>query len=366
MMRASLYRTSLRYGGGLMLHTASSGPVDGLDTLHLRLQDKVITAVGEVRINIAYLNGMAAETVESEAVGLLECVDWTKDAERLLTDLSITDGVSAPVRMLVDIALHDFLARRDGIPLAAWLGADCSGVVSYPTNQTLFISSAGRFLSQAESYVSRGFCDLKVRVGSAGFDDDVARLVALRERFGADIKLAIDANGAWSADEAAENLSALAGFELAYVEQPVAAGDWDVLNRLAETSPIPLMLDESVAGQADVDTLIRSNGRLWAHLKLVKLGGIAPTRAAADRLRAAGIPFMIGQMNEGGIATAAALHLACAVGPHFAELYGADGLENDPASGLIYAQGRVGSSAAPGLGLTFDPSKTRLIREFSA
>ena len=59
MMRASLYRTSLRYGGGLMLHTASSGPVDGLDTLHLRLHDKEITAVGEVRINIAYLNGMA-------------------------------------------------------------------------------------------------------------------------------------------------------------------------------------------------------------------------------------------------------------------------------------------------------------------
>jgi len=61
--------------------------------------------------------------------------------------------------------------------------------------------------------------------------------------------------------------------------------------------------------------------------------------AAARRLTDAGIPFMIGQMNEGAAATAAALHVACATSPAFAELYGADGLIDDPVSGVSYTAG---------------------------
>lgn len=360
-MRASLHRAMLHYGGGLMLHTASSGPVSGLDALYLHLDDGAITGTGEVRINIAYLNGLSAEAVEQEAIAVFEAIDWSRKADALLSD---RPTASAPVRMLLDGALHDLVSRRCGLPLAHWLGSDPGSPISHTTNQTLFISSSERFLEQAEEYVSRGFRDLKVRVGSGGFPEDMARLESLRSRFGADIKLAIDANGAWTYEEAVENLSALETIGLAYVEQPIAAGNWGALSELAEKSPIPLMLDESVAGQSDVDAIIAVGGRLWAHLKLVKMGGIAPTMKAALRLRKAGIPFMIGQMNEGGLATAAALHVACAVQPQFAELYGADGIQNDPASGLIYENGRVSGTRSAGLGLEFDASKTRLIREF--
>lgn len=101
-----------------------------------------------------------------------------------------------------------------------------------------------------------------------------------------------------------------------------------------------------------------------AHLKLVKMGGIAPTMAAARRLTAAGVPFMIGQMNEGGAATAAALHVARACQPAYAELYGADGLGNDPVHGLSYHQGLLSSPPGAGLGIHFTPSRTEFIQEF--
>lgn len=363
-MRASLYRSMLHYGGDLKLHTASSGPVAGLDTLHLCLKADGFAGVGEVRINISYLNGLAAEVVEAAAIGLCERLDWSRSAEQLLADGEAFAGEPAPVRMLLDCALHDLAARTAGITVAGRIGPSALRPVAYATNQTLFISTKDHFLEQAQAYVDRGFRDLKVRVGAAGFEEDCERLAALRSRFGDHVKLAIDANGAWQAGDALEKLGELARFDLAYVEQPIGPGDWDALNHLGVQSPIPLMLDESVSSQADVDRIIAAGGRLWAHLKLVKLGGITPALSAAQRLEAAGIPFMIGQMNEGGVATASALHLAVSTAPRFAELYGADGLTDDPASGLTYANGRVYGTGATGLGMTFDASKACLIREF--
>jgi L-Ala-D/L-Glu epimerase len=365
-MKASLHRAMLRYGGGLLLHTASSGPIGGLDTLYLKLTRGLHAGIGEVRINIAYLNGISPEICLEKTLGVLCGMDWSMDPVAMQAELAARADVIAPVRMLIDVALHDLIARERGVTVCTALGGLAASMVRYATNQTLFISSTERFLAQAETYVKRGFRDLKVRVGGGDFAEDVARLTSLRDGFGDTVKLAIDANGSWSETEAAANLQALARFGLAYVEQPVAPGDWDMLNRLAEASPLPLMLDESVATSADIDKIVAAKGRLWAHLKLVKLGGISACLAAAKRLSCANIPFMVGQMNEGAVATAAALHLSRAAGPRFAELYGADGLENDAAQGLIYRDGGVEGPATTGLGLEFDASRAHLVKEFGA
>ena len=99
------------------------------------------------------------------------------------------------------------------------------------------------------------------------------------------------------------------------------------------------------------------------HLKLVKMGGCTDLMAAAALLHEHGIKFMIGQMNEGGAATAAAVHCVMAARPHFAELYGADGLIDDPVSGVHYRDGRVEIPNAPGLGVSLDPDRCTLLWE---
>jgi L-alanine-DL-glutamate epimerase-like enolase superfamily enzyme len=363
-LSVSLRRADLHYGNGVQLHTAASGSVGALEALYVCLDDGEHKAVGEVRINIAYLNGYSPDQVIAHALKALSEVSWQQDPARLLAQMpQWAAALSMPVRTLIDCALHDLLARRAGLPLAQWLGAPAADI-RYASNQTLFWSPMEVFLAQAEAYVNRGFRDLKVRIAVGRFDEDLSRLQALRERFGDSINIAADANGQWSQDDALPRLEALARFDLAYVEQPIAAGDWGAMERLAEHSPLPLMIDEGLAGNEDVDRLCALGGKVWAHLKLVKIGGIAPCVAAARRLTQAGVTCMIGQMNEGAAATAAALHVACATQPRFAELYGADGLNDDPASPLLYRDGHAWMPTAPGLGITLDLKKTQLIRSF--
>jgi L-alanine-DL-glutamate epimerase-like enolase superfamily enzyme len=363
-LRVSLHTAELHYGGGFALHTASSGRIAHLSEIYLRLDDGETVGIGEVRANIAYLNGLAEETVLNEAVNSVRAVDWTRDpADLLATMAEWGKPLLAPVRTLIDCALHDFLARRARKTLAAWLGADTAEIKS-ATNQTLFWSSFSDFIARAQAYVDRGYNDLKVRVAAGDFAEDLRRVAELRKRFGHTIKLAADANGQWSPTEAIEKLDALSAYGLSYIEQPTAPGDWAAIDTLADRSPIPVMLDESVGTLDDVGRICGYGGRILAHLKLVKLGGVAPTVAAARQLSAARVPFMIGQMNEGAAATAATLHVACATRPAFAELYGADGLIDDPAKGLSYSNGAVGASHTPGLGVDFDAAATKLIGEF--
>jgi L-alanine-DL-glutamate epimerase-like enolase superfamily enzyme len=364
-VRVSLHSTDLHYSGGLVLHTASSGSIPYLKEIYLRLDDGETIGIGEVRANVAYLNGFAEGTVVEYAVAAMGAVDWTRDPVDLLATMADWgEPLIAPVRTLIDCALHDFVARRERLTVAAWLGASSQKVV-HETNQTLFWSPFDEFFAQAQTYVDRGFRDLKVRVAAADFAEDLRRIAMLRERFGTQVKIAADANGRWSAEEALEKLDALAVYDLAYVEQPVPPGDWAAVDLLADRSPLPVMLDESVATPDDIARISTYGGRVFAHLKLIKLGGIAPTVAAARRLSDAGIPFMIGQMNEGGAATAAALHVACAASPAFAELYGADGLIDDPVSGVSYTAGTVYADHPLGLGVAFDAAATHLIGDFS-
>ncbi|MEG3132602.1 mandelate racemase/muconate lactonizing enzyme family protein [Rouxiella sp. T17] len=365
-MKASLFRADLRYPH-LQLHTASSGSINGLDELYLLLEDKNCVGIGEVRINIAYLNGYSAKLVLGDVIHSLRQLDLQRSASEILLTLEtlLADRL-APTRMLFDMAFHDLIARQNGCSVAKLIGSDFPNPVCYATNQTLFWSSQEQMLSQATAYMERGFNHLKLRIGIGSLEEDCDRMAALRRRFGSEVHLSADANGQWHPEQARSNLLALQKFELSYLEQPVADTYAHYYPALADASPIPLMLDESMSTAADLERILAMKGKVWAHLKLVKMGGIAPTVRAARRLHAAGVPFMVGQMNEGAAATAAALHVAYACQPAHAELYGADGLSNDPVSGLNYQQGLVSSSDISGLGIEFDPDCAELIQTFSS
>ena len=346
-----------------MLHTAASGSVGHLDTRYLRLAEHGNAGIGEVRINLAYLNGFAPDAVVGEARAALAQIDWQRGA-RALVDTSAVwlAGFSAPVRMMIDSALRDLHAQQLGISVAGLFDADPTQATAWRTNQTLFWSSDEIMLTRATRYLERGFHELKLRVGIGTFADDLRRIDLLRTHLAGRITLSVDANGQWSPADCPARFAALAEREVEYVEQPIAAGDWAGLRQLAETSPLTIMLDESLQSDADIDALCGFAGLpVAAHLKLVKLGGIAKTVDSARRLTAAGIPLMIGQMNEGAAATAAALQVCFATAPRWAELYGADGLLDDPVSGLSYQAGTVCVAGPAGLGVSFDSRLTQPI-----
>jgi L-Ala-D/L-Glu epimerase len=361
-----LLAASLHYPPELVLHTASSGRITALDELYLVIEhDRQLAGFGEIRENVTYLTGLQPHAVRQGIAALVRALDWSRPRNEIASQLSRM-RIDAPAisRALLDTALIDWTARAKGIPVSELFGSPFRP--EHTTNQSLFVSDDAHLRTMAERYVARGFRKLKLRVAARSLREDCVRLALLRNLFGDSVELAIDANGTWPLDDAIANLREMAHFDLAYAEQPIAAGDWEAALRLADASPIPVMLDESIASPADIDRVIAARGKLWAHLKIIKLGGITPTIEGARRLAAAGVPFMIGQMNEGVAATAAAFHCTIATNPAHAELYGADGLIDDPVQGVTYANGTIRVEPAPGLGVQIDTRNLETLWEIRA
>lgn len=157
---------------GVTLHTAASGPVTALDTLWLRTEDRGVTGIGEVRLNIRYLHGYREEQVLNNLLQRLNGWDWRQQPAAQLAALH-EEGrtLLPPSRMALDMALHDLMARQNGVNVAARLGAP-AGLPAWHTNQTLFWGSEAEMLAQAQRYVDRGFTQLKLRTGIADFATD--------------------------------------------------------------------------------------------------------------------------------------------------------------------------------------------------
>jgi O-succinylbenzoate synthase len=131
----------------------------------------------------------------------------------------------------------------------------------------------------------------------------VAQVAAARQALGADARIRIDANGAWSVDEAAERLRALARHTIELAEEPVAG-----LERMAELAPrtrIRLAADESVSDPRQAREAVRLGACQLATVKLAKVGGIAAAMRVGEE-----ISIYLSSALEGPVGIAAAAHLA--------------------------------------------------------
>jgi L-alanine-DL-glutamate epimerase-like enolase superfamily enzyme len=124
----------------------------------------------------------------------------------------LNDGALAAV----DLALWDLEARRTGVPLAALLGAAHGADVAL--SATIAAIDRAGAAAEAAAATEAGLRCLKLKVGVG---DDAGRLAAVRATVGQDVSLRIDANGAWSVQEAVAALGALAPVGLELVEEPV-------------------------------------------------------------------------------------------------------------------------------------------------
>jgi L-alanine-DL-glutamate epimerase-like enolase superfamily enzyme len=361
-MRANLrlLAADLHYPAELALYTAASGRISTLSERYLQIErSDGFSGAGEVRANINYLSRIPESAVNQAIRQVCTQLPWTAPPEDILSTLHRLSGQVPLACAAVENALLDAMARHRGISVAALLGG--SWQPSIETNQCLFWSSDETFDRLAARYVAEGFRQLKVRVAIAGFDADLSRLRRLRERVPASVSIAIDANGAWSQDEAVERIKQLRFLNLSYVEQPTAPGDWTAVEKVIRSSPIPIMIDEGLQTSEDIDRLAKIGPPTLAHLKIVKLGGVSNVINASRRLANAGVGVMIGQMNEGGAATALTVQCAMALQPRFAELYGCYGLIDDVTSEVRYANGAVSVPSDPGIGVRPDLAKCHQI-----
>ena len=185
----------------------------------------------------------------------------------------------------------------------------------------------------------------KIKLGT---DQDVAIIKELRRH--TDAVFRIDANAAWTANEALEKIHIFKDLGVEFIEQPLAKDDWEGMKFLYQHSPLPLLADESCVVESDVDTCAGHFHGI--NIKLTKCSGITPALRMIKRARELNMEVMIGAMNESTIGSSAIAHLAT-----LADHIDADGpllLAEDLATGLQYQQdGRILTSERPGLGIQF-------------
>ena len=243
----------------------------------------------------------------------------------------------------VDMALWDLGARRRSAPVCTLLAGDPARAV--PVNASITAADRSGAAAQAQAAVAAGYACLKVKVG---LGDDAGRVAAVRAAAGPDVLLRLDANAAWSREEAVRMIETLAPAGLELVEEPVrglAAMRW-----VRERVSVRIAMDET----ASEPGALASGAADAVCLKVAARAGISGVLAAATLVRTSGAEAYLSSTYDGPYGIAAGVHAAAAlrtlgdVPPcGLATL----GLFEDVIDPFVPVGGAIETPQAPGLGV---------------
>lgn len=166
---------------------------------------------------------------------------------------------------------------------------------------TPFNSESEPEISQeVERRIADGFGTFKIKVGQ-DWRTDLARVRAIQTAIAGRATMRIDANRAYSQEEACRFAAALDPSGIELFEQPCAAEDWDANARVAEISAVPLMLDEPICAIADIERAATIRGVGFCKLKLKRFGGLRLLHEALMTVRARGLEPVLGDGLSGEI-----------------------------------------------------------------
>ncbi len=243
----------------------------------------------------------------------------------------------------IDLALWDLEGRRADVPVWRLLGAH-PDPPPVAVNALLSAEDRAGAAAQASAAVAAGFACVKAK---AGIGDDAGRLAAIRAAIGPDVALRIDANGAWSVEEALAHLRALAPTDIELCEEPVHGVA--ELRTVAEAADVAVAMDETAIAPG----ALASGATPIVCLKLSRCGGITGLLEAAETVRTAGGEVYLASTLDGPLGIAGALHAAAVLRPQrpcgLATLDAFADLHVDPA--LTVERGFMRVPGGPGLGV---------------
>jgi muconate cycloisomerase len=257
-------------------------------------------------------------------------------------------------------ALYDLVGKFLNVPIHALLGGKCRDTVRVGAVLSMK-PTVEELVEAAQGFFDRGFRHLGLKIGI----DPVADLrnaKALRDRFGDDIVLRVDANASMNFDAAQTLLRKLQPYDIDAAEQPVAIWDVDGLAALARAVDMPIMADESVSTDHSLLDVIKKRAATVVQTKTAKNGGIHYIRKLWALAQASGMRIYPGNHPSTSVATSAVAQM-CASSPEpvmegvFA--VGVSGaLADDIAENPIRpVDGEIPVPDGPGLGITLDEDK---------
>ncbi len=284
-----------------------------LQTAHGTLRERELIAVTLIDEDGVEGHGEAAPLETYDGVSIARVESALARYERVLADAREMNGVQLieacrrvedlpQALAAIDMALWDRAGIRAGKPVAELLTDDPVSEVA--VNATIGATDRQGAVDQAAEAVEEGFECIKVKVGTG---DDTARVAAVRATAGPRTALRLDANGAWTVEEAIRMIDALAPIGLELVEEPTHG-----LRGVREVR-------ERVSTRVAIDETAAEHGALGAGvadavcLKIGRCGGISGLLAAATLVRASGAEAYVSSTLDGPLGIAAGLHAAAAL-----------------------------------------------------
>ena len=272
--------------------------------------------------------------------------DFNPTDRQQIEQILIDNQLPSAARAAIDVALHDWMGKKVGLPLWQLWGFNRNQIV--PTSVTIGISSPEKARQRVQDWFEVTKVQvLKVKLGNPdGIEADKAMLMAVLES-APNIPTSIDANGGWSLDNAVKMCIWLADLGVKYVEQPLAKGQEKDLLKLKESSPLPIFVDESCFTSKDIPHLADCVDGI--NIKLMKSGGLSEAMRMINTARAFGLQIMFGCYSDSTLANTALSHLSPLA--DYLDLDSHLNLIDDPFTGASMQNGCLIPNDLPGLGV---------------
>ena len=283
--------------------------------------------------------------------------DWPHLRTRLHRALHGNGGAHSAVEM----AVFDLLGRATGRRVIDLIGAPRRQAVR--PMWLLGNATADEDVAEARAKQREGFNFFKLKIGVKPLAKEIAIAHAVRDAL-PKTPLCADANCGLTLAAAQRYIAGTRNARLLFVEQPLAYDDIAGLRKLTRTVKTPIGIDEGIHSLADIETNAKA-GAGGISLKLIKLGGLTNAMQAAKLCQRLGLSVNIAaKIAESSIASAAAVHLACAVpkadwGVSLTHVYLAEDLVRRP---LSLVDGGIALPSGPGLGVEVDEAAVERFR----
>jgi L-alanine-DL-glutamate epimerase-like enolase superfamily enzyme len=277
------------------------------------------------------------------------------DLAAIVEEVDATLAFNPSVKAAIDMALHDLLARRLGVAVHVLLGGRMRERIEQ--SRILSIKTPAEMATKAADLAGQGYRQLKLKLcGDTTLD--VARIAAVRDAAGADVRLTLDPNQSYDAKQMMSAFARMERHDIALIEQPVPAADWAGLALLTRTLPVAIEADESAQTVHDVFRLVSERAVDVINLKVTKLGGLRRFMQAVRiceagnvgcRVGAAFGPALMQAMSVQAASAMTALPFACELSEH-------RHLLDDPFTELAVDRGTIAVPDTPGCGIDFAPA----------
>ncbi len=285
---------------------------------------------------------------------------WDLDGVHCAMERAINPGVtmgSPLAKSALDVALHDALARRRGIPLCELLGRrrrtafDLTWMIT-----TLNPSDAERL---AKEGLDAGYTCFECKVGMHGEPGDLELVRRTRAAIG-ERTLQVDANRGYRVDAAIRQAKRFEALGIALFEQPLNGINVSGYRRLVDATTTPIGIDETLRSLGDLLEYIRHDALHVAVAKVQRNGGFWYSRQLCEIAEAAGLGLSLSGLTETDLGLAAGMHLAAAFDINPLQLNGPQFIDTTFLTQRVWkGGGRVTLPSGPGLGVEVDEAYVR-------